>query len=225
MPKIYGVIASPFVRKVRIALAEKGVEYEIEPVMPMGVSDEFKKISPLGKIPVYEDGDLTLPDSSVICAYLERTVPSPPLYPSDTKSYALALWFEEFADTKLVEVVSPIFFQRFVQTKIFRQTCDEAVVERQMRELAPPVLDYLEKSLEGSSEKSLEGSSDVEGIVGGCFTVADLAIISPLINLHHSGESIDSARWPALSRYYDKLTTRPSIKGLLEEELAAFATM
>ena len=73
MPKIHGVNASPFVRKTRVALAEKGIVYELVPVMPIGVSDEFKKISPLGKIPCYQDGDFTLPDSSCICAFLERT--------------------------------------------------------------------------------------------------------------------------------------------------------
>ncbi|NIR35171.1 MAG: glutathione S-transferase family protein, partial [Actinobacteria bacterium] len=47
---LHGVNASPFVRKVRVALIEKGIDYELIPVMPMGVSEEFKKISPLGKI-------------------------------------------------------------------------------------------------------------------------------------------------------------------------------
>ena len=52
MPTIHGVNASPFVRKVRVAMLEKGLDYDLEPVMPIGVSDEFKKLSPLGKIPV-----------------------------------------------------------------------------------------------------------------------------------------------------------------------------
>jgi glutathione S-transferase len=50
--------------------------YEREPVVLFGPRPEFMKISPLGKIPVYED---TIPISSVIIAYLERTHPHPPL--------------------------------------------------------------------------------------------------------------------------------------------------
>ena len=90
MPTLYGISASPFVRKVRVALAEKGIAYEHDPVVPMNVSAEYKKISPLGKVPAYKDGDRTLADSSVICAYLERVHPSPPLYPQGPEDYARA---------------------------------------------------------------------------------------------------------------------------------------
>ena len=68
-------------------LEEKGIPYEVDPVIPFNVSDEFKKISPLGKIPALRDGDKAISDSSVICAYLERTHPTPPLYPSDAFEY------------------------------------------------------------------------------------------------------------------------------------------
>ena len=111
MPKVYGASASPFVRKVRAVLAEKGIAYELDPVIPFNVSPEFKRISPLGKIPVYEDGGRTLPDSSVICAYLERAHPTPALYPKDPYDYGRALWFEEYADTALAgEIGAKIFF-------------------------------------------------------------------------------------------------------------------
>src|SRR5690242_5891381 len=113
MPTVYGVNASPFVRKVRVALAEKGIPYELEPVIPFNVSEDFKKMSPLGKIPAFRDNDRTLCDSSIICAYIERTHPNPPLYPADPYEYARALWFEEYADSALVQVVGPkIFLQK-----------------------------------------------------------------------------------------------------------------
>jgi glutathione S-transferase len=58
--------------------------------------------SPLGKIPCFQDGDYTLPDSSCIIAYLERTNPRPALYPEDPKEYGRALFLEEYADSRLV---------------------------------------------------------------------------------------------------------------------------
>ena len=79
MPILHGVNLSPFVRKVRFALAEKGITVEQDQVVPFGLSDDFKKLSPLGKIPVYQDGELVLPDSSVIIDYLEHVHPDPPL--------------------------------------------------------------------------------------------------------------------------------------------------
>jgi glutathione S-transferase len=51
MPKLLGAFGSPFVRKVFVALKEKGIPFEHEQVIPFGVSPEYRKISPLGKIP------------------------------------------------------------------------------------------------------------------------------------------------------------------------------
>ena len=59
------------------------------------VSDEFKKISPLGKIPVFEaDDGFTLPDSSCIIPYLERVHPEPSLYPKAAQDFGWALFLE-----------------------------------------------------------------------------------------------------------------------------------
>ncbi len=214
MPKIHGVNASPYVRKTRVALAEKGISYELVPVMPIGVSDEFKKISPLGKIPCYQDGDFTLPDSSCICAFLERSQPEPALYPSDPRHFARALWYEEYSDTKLAESLGPVFFQRVIQAKILKQAPDEKLVSRQLNELIPPVLDYLEGEV-----------GDVEGIVGGRFSIADIAITTQFVNFSHAGESVDASRWPKLAAYLERGFARPSFKGIIEEEKAAFASM
>ena len=82
---VYGANVSPFVRKVRVVLAEKGQDYKLEPVNPFAPPPEFLKISPLKRIPVLLDTDLpepnTLPDSSAISDYLEHKFPKPALYP------------------------------------------------------------------------------------------------------------------------------------------------
>lgn len=214
MPTIHGVNASPFVRKVRVAMLEKGLDYDLEPVMPIGVSDEFKKLSPLGKIPVYQDGDFVLPDSSCIIAYLERLHPQPPLYPADDKEYGHALFFEEFGDTRLVDHLGSVFFQRVVRSKIMKQDPDEDLVERTLRELIPPLFDFLEQKV-----------GDGEGIVGGRFSIADIGIASPFVNFDHAGESVDAERWPRLADYLQRINSRPSFKSLIEEEKAAFSAM
>src|SRR5262249_41546510 len=101
MPTLYGASPSPFVRKVRVVMHEKGIAYEHEFVGPGSRKPEFRAISPLGRIPGLVDGDLSVSDSSVICAYLERTHPDPPMFPRDPKQYARALWYEEYGDTAL----------------------------------------------------------------------------------------------------------------------------
>ncbi len=207
MIEIIGANASPFVRKVRVALAEKGIPYTLTPLMPFGVSDEFKKISPLGKIPVLKDGDFTLPDSSCVIAYLERVHPTPALYPSDPKLYGKALFYEEYADTRLVETLSPVFFERVVKVVIMKGKADEARVKEAL-EKTPPVLDWLEQQVPSAGD----------AILGGRFSTADIALASPFVNWAHGGERVDPKRWPKLAAYVDRVHARPSFKPLIEEE-------
>jgi glutathione S-transferase len=212
MPIVHGVSPSPFVRKVRVFLREKGIDHELKLVAPFGITDEFRKISPLGKIPVYEEGDFTTPDSSVICAYLERTHPEPPLYPAAPKDYARALWFEEYADTKLADQVGPVFFERAVKPKMLKQQTDEGVVQQALAGL-PAFLDYLEAQV---------GERDF--IVGNGFSIADIAIATQLQQLVHGGEPVDATRWPRLARYASGILGRPSFRALIEEDDRMFGS-
>ncbi len=210
MPKIYGVILSPFVRKVRVALAEKNIAYELEPVLPFGPREEFLKISPLGKIPVYREGDFTLPDSSAIIAYLEHTHPEPPLYPSRPQERGRSLFLEEYADTRLVESMLAPFVQRIVNKRFLGKEADEERVREALEEKLPPCLDYLESQIDGS-----------DGIVSEGFSVADIAVASPFVNLAHAGETIDAGRWPKLASYLERVHGRPSFKAIIAEETDA----
>ena len=210
MATLYGAGLSPFVRKVRVLLAEKGVSYEHDPVVPFNVSPEYKAMSPLGKIPAYRDEKGALADSSVICAYLERRHPSPALYPSDPYEYARALWFEEYGDSPLVAVTGPkIFFQKIIGPAFFNQPTDDAVVSKAVNEELPPLFDYLESQITG------------DWLVGSQFSIADISIGTQFVNLRLAGVSVDAARWPKLARYIARVHERPSFKKLIEEDRAA----
>ena len=207
--QIHGANGSPFVRKVKVALAEKSIPFEQIPLIPFGVSDEYKRKSPLGKIPCLEDGDFTLPDSSCIIAYLEKLQPNPPLHPSDPQQFGRALWYEEYGDTKLVEVIGPVFFERFVKKVLMKQEPDEARIQEALGQ-QPPIFDYLEGEV-----------ADREYLAGGQFSIADIAIGSPFVNLQLAGESIDASRWPKLEAYVERIHSRPSFKACIAEEPAA----
>lgn len=211
MPKILGVSASPFVRKVLVAMIEKSLPYELVPVLPFAPPPDFKKISPLGKVPVYQDGDFTLPDSSCILAYLEKAHPTPALMPADPKQYGTALFLEEYADTRLMEAVAGAFFERIVKARLQKQPADEERVRKAVTEQMPAALDYLEPL-----------APDGDGIVGGRFSVADIAIGSQAVNWEHAGERIDAARYPRMAAYVARLHARPSFKTLIEQERKLF---
>jgi glutathione S-transferase len=212
MPTLYGTLGSPFVRKAIVALTEKGIAYEHDPVVPFGASPEYRKISPLGKIPAYREGDRTLADSSVIIAYLERTHPEPPLYPSDPYDYARALWFEEYGDDGLAPILgTKIFFARVIGPRFFNQPADEAVIKKVLEEEVPPLLDYLEKEI-----------GDKKFLVGNRFTIADIGIATVFVNFQHAGCSVDAQRWPRLAAYVERIHNRPSFKAVIDKEKAMF---
>ncbi|HEY8153507.1 MAG TPA: glutathione S-transferase family protein [Myxococcota bacterium] len=208
---IHGINASPFVRKVRVALAEKNVPYELKAQIPFGQPPEYMKISPLGKIPCLQEGDFTLPDSSCIIAYLERTHPKPALYPENPQEYGRALFLEEYADSKLIETVGAVFFQRVVRKLVFKQESDETIVRNKIDAEAPKVFDWIESQI-----------GDREWLVGGRFGIADIAMASPFVNFGHAGETVDAKRWPRLAAYLQRVFARPSFKGLIEEEHQTF---
>lgn len=211
MPKVHGIALSPFVRKVRVALAEKNIAYDVDPVVPLNVSAEYRRISPLGKIPAYTDGDKALADSSVICAYLERLHPAPSLYPVEAYAYARALWFEEYADAGLVPVAGgKIFYERVIKPGFFQQPADEAVVQQALEVELPPMFDYLESQL----------APGARHFVGDVLTIGDIAIGSVLVNLQHAGVTVDTSRWPCLAAAVDATLARPSFQLLIAEENA-----
>jgi glutathione S-transferase len=208
---VYGGSLSPFVRKVCVVMAEKGVEFTVENVNPFAPPPEFLTISPLKRIPVLRDMDQpepnTLSDSSVICDYLEHKFPNPPLYPKDPFLRARALWYEEYADSILAQTIGPgLFFQRVVK-KMMKQQPDEALCAATMTEKLPPLFDYLEKEI-----------GDREYFVGNAFSIADVTVGTMLVNFDHAGETVDAKRWPKLAAYGQRIHARPSFKGFIEKE-------
>jgi glutathione S-transferase len=90
MLTLYDAARCPYCARARIALAEKGLEYE---VIEVDLSDRPQWIyekNPTGRVPVIEEDAWILPESSVILEYLEERYPEPPLLPPDPADRALA---------------------------------------------------------------------------------------------------------------------------------------
>lgn len=209
---VYGGAVSPFVRKVRVVLAEKGLPYSLEQINPFAPPPDFVEISPLKRIPAFRDTDLAAPndhlaDSSVICDYLEHKYPSPLLYPAEPYARARALWFEEYADSQVASnLVRSLFFERIVK-KLLKMQPDESICEAALRDHMPGIGDYLEKEI---------GAHDY--LVNDTFSIADIAVGSMFVNVHHAGEIIDKSRWPKLAAYVARIHQRPSFQSLIDEE-------
>jgi glutathione S-transferase len=205
---VHGAGISPFVRKVRAFLMEKGIEYAHDPVIPFNPPPTFRKLSPLGKIPAFSDGDKTLADSSIICSYVERRNPTPSLYPKDDYLHARALWFEEYSDGGLMGVVGPgIFGPLVIQPALRGVAPDHARAKKAVDEELPPLFTYLEGELGSQSY-----------FVADSFSIADIALASMFVNLMLADVKVDKARWPKLAAWVERVHARPSFKTLIEED-------
>jgi glutathione S-transferase len=212
---LYGAPLSPFVRKVRLYLLEKGLDYQLEIVTPFGQPAWFRELSPLGRIPAMRDGDVTLADSSVICQYLEEKHPQlAPLYGRDAEERARVRWLEKYSDYEVAPLATFGVFRNRALKPTMGQPCDEAAVQAALTDKLPPHFDYLEKNL-GSAEY----------FVGERLTMADLAFTTQLINMEHGGERLDAERWPRLAAHYERITARGSVQEVVPGEQKILAKL
>lgn len=207
-PILHGSNLSPYVRKVRVALAYKDIEVRSVQQNPFGASPDYVAKSPLSKVPCWEEDDLILPDSSVILAYLEYRYPEPPLLPNAAGPRARALWFEEYADEKVIPTVGGVFFERVVKPVVLKVETDQGVVDRLMNKSLPKILDYLTGCL---------GEDDF--MVGGAFSIADIALTSSFVNFAIAGGRIDARRWPAMAAYVDRIHALPCYAPIVEGDM------
>ena len=210
MLQIMGVPFSAHTRKVIIAAIEKQIPYELQMVVPLDPPQGWSDLSPLGKIPVVRDGDVTLPDSSVICQYLERRYPDRSIYPKDPATLGRALWLEEYVDGGLSpHVLNGLLLQRVFAPKFLNLEPDQALIDTSLNEKIPPILASLERSVYGPY------------LAGDAFSIADITVASMLINFHYAGEEVDEATYPKLYRWLRDILRRPCFQTAFETEIPA----
>ncbi|MFT5443274.1 MAG: glutathione S-transferase [Myxococcota bacterium] len=202
---LYGAPLSPFVRKADVVMREKGIEFEVE-ALPVPLPDSFAAINPARRMPALRDRDISaegpegvIPDSSAICAYLERLVPEPSMYPQDAYEYGRALWYEEYCDSDLAGKIGLGIFRPIVFALFAKKEPDVATARKTMTEVLPHFFDYFEGELEGK-----------EYLVGGAFSIADLSLVTQLINLGLAVGPPDPARWPGITALVERVSSRPS---------------
>ena len=195
---IVGSYLSPYVRKVLVCLEIKGIGYEVDHIVPFFGDDRFSRLSPLRRIPVLVDGDLVLSDSSVICQYLEDRQPAPSLFPQDIRDSARARWLEEFADTRMGDVIIwRLFNQIAIRPSVWGEKGDREMVDRTLKEELPSVLDYL------------EGEAPADGFRFGSLSIADIAPACFFRNAGWVRFQIDSARWPRAAGWMARTLASP----------------
>ena len=205
---IYGNSLSPFVRKTMVFATEKGVDFELKPSQ----DPDFKSVSPFGKMPGFRDGDFGISDSTAIITYLDAIHPEPNLIPTDPRARARTIWYEEFGDTIIAACGGKIFFNRVVSPRFFGRPGDLAAADEAQRTEFPKLMDYLESVAPASGF-----------LVEDRFTLADIAVASPLATLMHGDCHMDAKAHPKAHAYVSRIWERPSFAGLIAQESALVA--
>jgi glutathione S-transferase len=178
---LYDADRCPYCARVRIVLAEKGLEHETVVVDLDDRPAWIYEKNPLGRVPVLEEDAFVLPESAVINEYLEERYPEPPLWPADPAERAAGrLLVERFDDLS-----RPYY--------ALRRGDDEA------RDRLGAELAKLDGLLEGAPF-----------LTGREFGIADAAYL-PWILRAETMLGVDLDPYPALAEWVDRTGERPSV--------------
>ena len=194
--KLLASTASPYARKVRIVLAEKKIECELQPVDVSPVDNPVNAHNPLGKIPtlVLDDGT-ALYDSRVIVEFLDNASPISRLIPEDVRDRVAVRRWEALADGVL----------------------DAGLLVRyeSLRDKRERSKDWSDKQLARMRRGCEQMSKEIESRAwchGGRYSLADIALGCCLgwLGFRQPGDVDWHAAYPGLARQYQKLMERPA---------------
>jgi glutathione S-transferase len=183
---LYDADRCPYCARVRIALAEKGIEYETVEVDLDDRPAWIYEKNPLGRVPVLEEDTFVLAESAVIDEYLDDRYPEPPLWPADPAERALGRMLVFRFD----ELSRPYY--------ALRRGEDGAA-------------DRLDVAL-GELDALLQGRPFLSGRE---FGLADIAYV-PWILRARDRLDVDLSRFSALADWLARLEVRPSIAAEIE---------
>ena len=199
----------PFSRKVRIALAEKGIAVELVRENPWDRRDGFLELSPAGQTPTLVGPQATtvLVDSVAICEYFEETVERMPLLGAGPVERAetrrLVAWF----DQKFYAEVGVLLLQERMFKRVVQRSSPDAGLLRQAARGVESHLDYIEYLLDHR-----------RWLAGQTFSLADIAAASQISIADYLG-GVDWTGHNQAKQWYSALKSRPSVRPLLAERM------
>ena len=193
--KLIGSLTSPFVRKVRVVLAEKKIEYDLVIDSPWTPETKVPSINPLGKVPVLQlDDETPLFDSRVIVEYIDSVTPNNKLFPTPNRERIEVKRWEALADG-----ICDAAATAFLEAKRPKKEQSADWIARQSDKVTRG-LEFMATQL---GEKPF--------CMGTHISLADLAVGVALGYLVFRFPEITwRESHPNLARLYDKLIQRPS---------------
>jgi glutathione S-transferase len=199
---------SPYARKVRLVLAEKRLPVELHVEKPWERRPEYLELNPAGTVPtLVEDNGMVIPDSAVICEYLDEAYPENPLM-GDTivervEVRRLAAWFDgKFA----AEVTQNLLGEKYMRQQARRGNPEPAAIRTGYTALRYH-LDYLGWLAENR-----------EWLAGQHLSLADFAAAAHLSCLDYIGD-VDWRLSKPAKDWYARIKSRPGFRTLLTDRV------
>jgi glutathione S-transferase len=208
MRALYHLPLSPYARKVRLVLAEKRLPVELHVEKPWERRPEYLELNPAGTVPtLVEDNGMVIPDSAVICEYLDEAYPENPLL-GDTivervEVRRLAAWFDgKFA----AEVTQNLLGEKYMRQQARRGNPEPAAIRTGYTALRYH-LEYLGWLAENR-----------EWLAGQNLSLADFAAAAHLSCLDYIGDVDWRLSRPAKD-WYARIKSRPGFRTLLTDRV------
>ncbi len=209
MRTLYHMFLSPYSRKVRIALREKGLDFELKSEKTWERRPEFLALNPAGQVPVLvEENGAVFADSVAITEYLEEAYPdAPKLLPEIPAERAetrrLIAWFDlKFGREVTSNLVGEKLMKRFLGRAEPNSQAIRAGKENLKTHLA--YIAYL--------------SQRRNWLAGERFTLADIAAAAQVSCIDYLGD-IPWAKHPEAKDWYARVKSRPSVRPLLADHI------
>jgi glutathione S-transferase/RNA polymerase-associated protein len=206
MVLLYEHPLSPFAQKVKIALREKGVDFDARiPDLFSGGDAAFNAANPRREVPALVDGDLAVFDSTIILEYIEDRWPVPALLPAGASPRARVRMLEELCDTYYEAINWAVF-----EVRIF-QRAGGALADQLLARAASQVAGanaHLDRQLAGAP-----------WFTGDRFGWGDLSVVPYVHAAAMSGHA--PAMGSALAAWLDRVRERPSVAQTFAESTHA----
>jgi glutathione S-transferase len=213
MLELCGFPISNYFNKVRIAMLEKGIEFELDPNCRPSQSAEFLARTPMGKVPFLElDGGKALSESQVICEYLEDAYPARALYPRDPLERARVRELITYLELHVELVARRLYPQLF-----FGRPADEALKQAVEKDLARGIRALRTRA------KFAPYLAGAELTLADCAAFVHLPLVSLAIKIAYGADVF--AEWPEVKPYLRMLDERPAFHTVNEDRKAAQAAM
>ena len=212
MLMLYEHPLSPYAQKVKIALREKGVEFELETPDGMGsghTAGDFIRANPRGEVPTLIDDNFSIFDSTIILEYIEDKWPTPALLPSSAKERARARMIEDVCDTQYEAInwgLGELTWFRRGEGELSEALRDRAADQTEMMQA------WLTRQL---------GQAD--WFNGDTFGWADLSVIPYVAGSASFG--LGPQETSSLGKWFQRMRSRQTVATTLKESAASTSAM